>query len=83
MRAAVRKFLDSIEPAKRKAATFAWRAVQLLSDSAFAGRVGLAGQEYVRAHHSWERAAARFEALYAGQFDVDSTADGHTVAKVA
>lgn len=64
-------------------ATFAWRAVQVLSDGVLARRLGHGGQEYVRAHHSWGRAADQFEALYAGHAVVDPSADKRTVAKVA
>ena len=57
-------------------AAFAQRVVQLLGDDVLAESLGLAGQEYVRAHHSWGQSAAQFEALYrAESLDQLMTAD--------
>lgn len=48
-------------------ASFAEQVVRLLDDTTLAAGLGAAGHDYVRQHHSWPAAAARFEALYAAR----------------
>jgi polysaccharide biosynthesis protein PslH len=49
---------------------FAHEVVRVLGDPALAAQLGDSGRAYVREHHSWERAADQFAALYAGDAGV-------------
>jgi len=47
------------------ASSFAANVIRLLIDDQLAQRLGQRGYDYVRAQHSWQATAARFESLYA------------------
>jgi polysaccharide biosynthesis protein PslH len=64
-------------------AAFAERTTQLLADAPLAARIGLDGQEYAREYHSWQRSAALFEGLYAGDVRMWRLTSAHDAVKVA
>jgi glycosyltransferase involved in cell wall biosynthesis len=64
-------------------AAFAGQTIRLLNDAAFARQIGRGGREYAREYHSWDRSAALFEALYAGNAPKSLVAPERDIVKVA